>query len=324
MLILLWIVSGGWFWNKPKEIKATEILMDTTVAVKIYTRDVKKGKHIIEKAFEEARRIERIMEANKGNGELRRLNTRKRFGRFGISPELRDVIKAARSHYEMSGGAFDPTIAPVKWLWNFEDDGRVPSESEMQDAIRLVGFSRIELRGDSLQFDDLQTKLDLGGVAKGYVVDRMIDRLRQGGIQSIIINAGGDIATFGTKPGGEAWVIGLRHPRLPRTLVLSWNPYPAVATSGDYQRYFMENGRRYHHILDPKTGYPAEDCVSVTVWTTNAMVADILATTIFVLGPEKGIELAEKLENVETCIFYEKDGRVDKVLSSGVKGRIGI
>jgi thiamine biosynthesis lipoprotein len=321
---MTWAVSCGWnFWG-PAEVEATDFIMNTSVTVKIFVRGKKDGEKLIREAFVEAKRIEHIMEPLKGDGELQRLNARDRAGWFAVSPELRIVVEEAKRYYDLSDGAFDPTIAPVKWSWQFEEGGRIPGDDEMAENLKLVGMSHIDLRGDSLYFPDTATKLDLGGVAKGYAVDKMIALLEQRGVKSILVNAGGDILTRGKKPDDEDWVIGLRHPRLNKTIILSHNPHSAVATSGDYERYFMAEGVRYHHILNPETGYPARECISVTVWTDNAMDADILATTIFVLGPEKGLNLAERLDDVETCIFFEKNGTVGSAISSGIKGRIGL
>jgi len=318
----VWFFSGGWFWKKPVLVESTEIFMDTTFNVKIFIKDKKSGQRLIKEAFDEARRIEHIMEPVKGDGELKRLNTRTGNGWFGLSPELRAVMKQTFVYYERSGGAFDPTIAPVKWLWGFEDGGQVPDNIELKEKLDLVNLSLIELKSDSLRFKDSGTRLDLGGVAKGFAVDRMLAIIKRGGAKAVLVNAGGDIATYGKKPGDRNWVIGLRHPRLNRTIIMDAIPFPSVATSGDYERYFMENGVRYHHILDPVTGYPARDCISVTAWTTSAVAADILATTIFVMGQEKGLALAENLDNVETLIFFKSGGKVNSVMSSGIKGRI--
>ena len=318
----VWFFSGGWFWKKPVLVESTEILMNTTFNVKIFIKDKKSGQRLIKEAFDEARRIEHIMEPVKGDGELKRLNTRTGNGWIGLSPELRAVMKQAFVYYERSGGAFDPTIAPVKWLWGFEDGGQVPGDIELKEKLNLVNLSLIELKSDSLRFKDSGIRLDLGGVAKGFAVDRMLTVLKRGGATAVLVNAGGDIAMFGKKPGDRDWIIGLRHPRLNRTIIMDTIPFPSVATSGDYERYFMEDGIRYHHILDPVTGYPARECISVTAWTTSAMAADILATTIFVMGPGKGLALAENLDNVETLIFFESGGKVMSVMSSGIKGRI--
>jgi FAD:protein FMN transferase len=323
LMICTWFITGGWFWNRLKAVESTEIIMNTSVSVKIFVKDTDRGEKLIQKAFAEARRVEKIMESVQGDGELRRLNKRGLESWVAISPELSMVIRESYGYFKISDGAFDPTIAPVKWLWDFDNGGSVPSADELQRNLSYVGFSNIEIRGDSLRYRKKGTQIDLGGVAKGYAVDRMIQVLCDGGVESILVNAGGDIATYGTKPGGVNWVIAIRHPRMPRNLLIKSNPLSAVATSGDYQRYFMEDGVRYHHILDPSDGFPARGCISVTAWAESAMEADMLATTIFVLGPEKGIALAESLDNVETFIFYEKDGRVESLMSSGLKDRIG-
>jgi len=255
----------------------------------------------------------------KGDGELRRINNGAYDQWWKISPEFKTVLNCSMSFYEKSGGAFDPTIGAVKWLWDFENGGRIPLKNELVDALKTVGLSHLKVHSDSLCLGFPGTKLDFGGVAKGYIVDRMIMVLKEGGASAGLVNAGGNLYTFGKKPGGKDWVIGLKHPRNNKTLILKTVPLPAVATSGDYERYFIQDGVRYHHILNPSTGYPATGCASVTVWAKTAIEADILSTTIFVLGPEKGLELAENMENVETLIYYEKNGSVYNVGSSGVK-----
>lgn len=322
LMVTLWFFSGGWFWGKPVRVESTQILMDTTFIVTVYAKDRKTGEQLIRDAFEEARRIEHIMEPLKGDGELKRINDSIHEGWYVMSPDLRAVMEQSLKYYNLSGGVFDPTIAPVKWLWDFEDGGKVPSGDELKEKLKTVGMSLVELHGDSLRFKNSGMRLDLGGVAKGYTVDRMLDILRKEGSQSVLINAGGDIDMFGKKPGDEDWVIGLRHPRMNRTLILDTIPYPSVATSGDYERYFVENGERYHHILDPTTGYPARGCISVTVWASSATLADILSTTIFVLGPGKGLAFAESLGHVETLIFFEKNGKVESAMTSGIKGKV--
>jgi thiamine biosynthesis lipoprotein len=152
----------------------------------------------------------------------------------------------------------------------------------------------------------------------------MVSVLKEGGLNAGLVNAGGDIYSFGKKPGDRDWVIGVRHPRLSRTIVVETIRLPAVATSGDYERFFIKDGVRYHHIIDPENGYPAHGCISVTVWAMTAMDADILSTSIFVMGPEKGLAFAESRENVETLIFYEKNGKVEAVMSSGIRDKVNL
>ena len=286
LLIMCWFFSCGWFGNGLRLIESTEFLMSTNVTAKVYVDNQTDGEKLFDRIFAEAKRIERIMQPLEGDGELQRINSSAPNTSFELSPELKTVLDRAMYFYEQSGGVFDPTIAEVKWLWEFDKDGRIPSKDELAAALRTVGFSGITLDENTLKLGPNGTKIDLGGIAKGYMVDRIIALLKENGVESGLINAGGDIYTYGKKPNGDDWIIGMRHPRMDKSYVLDHIPLPAVATSGDYERYFIRDGIRYHHILDPATGYPARKSVSVTVWTETAMDADALATTIFVLGPE--------------------------------------
>ena len=322
LLAVLWFVTSGWFWGKPVRVQSTELFMDTSFTVTVFAKNKKTGERLINKAFSEAKRIEHIMEPLEGDGELRMLNARTEDSWRMMSPDLKTVLNRTFNYYKLSEGAFDPTIAPVKWLWDFKNGGRIPSERELGQELAFVGMSKIEIRGDSLRIRNPGVKLDLGGVAKGYTVDRMLSVLKSGGVYAGLVNAGGDIAMFGKKPDNKDWIIGLRHPRMNHTLSLGNMSYTAVATSGDYERFFIKDGVRYHHIINPSTGYPARGCMSVTTWAMSAMDADILSTTIFVMGPEKGLAFAEKLDNIEAAIFVEKDNKVGIVMTSGVKNRI--
>ncbi len=319
-----WLSVGGFFRNRLASVEKTEVIMDTSVTVKLFASSRREGERLIDLAFVEARRVERIMEPYKGDGELKRLNARDRAGSFPAEEELRMVLGASLDMTMQSHGAFDPTIGTVKQLWNFEEGGPVPPSARISEALAHVGPGRVAIKGDSIWFADPEVQLDLGGSAKGYAVDRMIAVLRDAGVESCLVNAGGDIRTAGEKPGGDPWVIAVRHPRMSRTLVMKPVPLPAVATSGDYERFFVENGIRYHHILDPKTGYPTRECASVTAWASTALEADILSTTIFVLGPEEGLAFAENRPDTEALIFYERDGELDAVMTSGIVGVIDL
>ncbi|MFC1607623.1 FAD:protein FMN transferase [Candidatus Latescibacterota bacterium] len=322
LLLVLGFISGGWFHRSPKRLSATNYLMDTSVTLTVYAMSKQEGELAIRKAFEEGARVERIMEARKGDGELKRINNDPGNSLRTVSDDLMTVLARSRHFYDESGGAFDPSIAKVKWLWDFEEKRTVPDEGEIREKLKATGFQKIEIDNSGILFTNPDTRLDLGGVAKGYAVDRIIAVLKKNGIQAGLVNAGGDIATFGKKPGGKDWEIGISHPRLSRLIRIRNIPLRAVATSGDYQRFFIQDGQRYHHILDPSTGYPAHDCISVTVWAKSAMDADALATAVFVLGPEKGLALIERLDDTETLIFYKEDDKVEALTSSGVKDNI--
>ena len=321
-LIVLGFLGGGWFRRTPQLFEATEFLMDTSVTIKVFAFSKREGNDLLRKAFDEASRVEHIMEPHKGDGELERINAAPGKEWHEISTDLEQVLDRSRYFYGLTDGAFDPTIGAVEWLWNFKEGNDVPPKQEIQEKLRSVGFTSIEMDKARIRFTNPDTQIDLGGVAKGYAIDRMIAVLRENGAKAALVNAGGNIATIGEKPGGKPWEIGVNHPRQSMTIRMGHIPFEAVATSGDYERFFMKDGVRYHHILDPTTGYPARGCISVTVWASNAMDSDILSTAIFVLVHEKGLEFAERLKDVETLIFYEQDGMVKAVMTPGVMGKV--
>lgn len=321
MMGAVWMLFGG-FMGTPQKIVSTDFFMNTNITITVYDCDRAKGEACIRKAFDEIARIEHVLEPLKGDGDLKRINAGPAGIWWEMNPDIREVLQRSRRFYDLSDGAFDPTIGPVKWLWDFENGGRIPDSGELARTLRLVDLRKVEVQGDRFRFGESGMKLDFGGIAKGYAVDRMAAVLRRNGIKSALVNAGGNIITIGKKPGNQDWVIGVRHPRRDETIRVEPEPNIAVATSGDYERFFMKDGVRYHHILDPKTGNPVRKCISATVWTDSAIDADVLSTTIFVLGPEKGLELAERLGKVDTLIFYEKDGRIETVMSPGVVGRV--
>ena len=331
IITLSWLLFGGWL-DTPQAVESTEFHMNTSISIKIFVADRARGKILLRKAFDEIARIEHVLEPLKGDGDLRRINTGPPGVWWDMNPDLKAVLSRSLYFYRIDDRVFDPTIGLVKWLWDFENGGKIPDPAELSRALKTVDLSKVEVQGDRFRFTVPGTNLDFGGVAKGYAVDRMAEILKKGGAISGLVNAGGNIVTFGKKPGkfsffgikqGEKdWVIGVRHPRKEEAILVEPAPYQAVATSGDYERFFMKDGIRYHHILDPRTGQPSRSSISATAWTTNAMDADILSTTLFILGPERGVELARKLGNVETLIFYEKDGRIGAAMTPGLTGRV--
>lgn len=316
-----WMLLGGCM-GAPQKIVSTDFSMNTIITITVYDRSRAKGEASIRKAFDEIERIEHVLEPLKGDGDLKRINAGPAGVWWEMNPDIRAVLERSGHFHDLTGGAFDPTIGPVKWLWDFENGGKIPDPGELAGALRLVDLGKVEIRGNRFRFAEQGMKLDFGGIAKGYAVDRMAEVLRRNGIKSALVNAGGNIITIGRKPGNKEWTIGVRHPRKDDAILVEPAPRIAVATSGDYERFFIENGVRYHHILDPKTGRPVQRCISATVWTDTAIDADALSTAIFVLGPEKGVELAKRLGNVETLIFYEKDGRLETAMSPGVIGKV--
>jgi thiamine biosynthesis lipoprotein len=235
-----------------------------------------------------------------------------------VTATLRTALKVA----EASGGSFDPTILPLIRIWSFDTGGRLPAPGQIEEARRLVDFRRLEIRADGRAGLPPGFGLDLGGIAKGAVVDLLAGYLEQGGHRDYLIEAGGDILLSGLKQGGKQWVIGIRHPRKSQGFlgVVSLGERGkklSIVTSGDYERYFIEDGVRYHHILDPATGYPARGLVSVTIVATTCTEADALATAVFVLGMDKGLALLARWPGAEGLLVAEREGRLEARTTSG-------
>ncbi|MBQ5992046.1 MAG: FAD:protein FMN transferase [Clostridia bacterium] len=206
-----------------------------------------------------------------------------------VNPETADLLRLAIEIGERSGGAFDVTIAPLSGMWDFSaNEPVVPDQAALQEAAKRVDYRNIVVEGNTVTLKN-GAEIDLGGIAKGYIADRVADYLREQGVTSACINMGGNVVTIGTKPDGSPWSIGVRDPngtpeQSEEVLKLS---DATVVTSGNYERFFEIDGVRYHHILDPKTGMPvANGLASVTIVGTSSALCDALSTACFVLGEE--------------------------------------
>lgn len=253
-------------------------------------------------AFDEIKRIEDQMDIHKNNSEISRLNKEGRLDT--ASSELIYVINRSIHFSRISAGAFDITIHPILELWrNKINSGSYPADQEINDTLTLVNYRNITVKNDTVGFELEGMSIDLGGVAKGYAVDRAVEVLRKQGFDSGFVDAGGDGMFFGTKPDGLPWIVGLRNPdNKTESIIVLKILDMAVATSGNYERYFNESAR-LSHISDPRTGYSSQNLISATVIAASAMEADALATAVFVLGPEEGIELIEKTEDTEALLI---------------------
>ncbi len=242
-----------------------------------------------------------------------------------VSPDTIAVLERADAAYRLSGGVFDLTVGPLVSLWGFgpqdiaalgtpADQRRTspPSQSEIDAARRLVDWSAVtwDKTAGTATLARPGMTLATGGIAKGYALDEAARILREAGVRRAVIDAGGSLYLLGSKAGGEPWRIGLRHPRQDGYLgTLAVPADESVSTSGDYERYFESGGVRYHHILDPATGWPARGTIAVSVVAPDAAEADALSTALFVLGPEKGLALASSLPGVE-ALFVDDTGRI--------------
>lgn len=235
-----------------------------------------------------------------------------------VTATLRLAVEVAGA----SGGAFDPTILPLMRAWSFDTGGRLPEPAEIEQARRRVDFRRLAIEADGRIGLPPGFGLDLGGIAKGAVVDLLGGHLEQLGHRDYLIEAGGDILISGLKQGSKQWVIGIRHPRrsqgfLGLVSLGERGKKLSIVTSGDYERFFIMDGVRYHHILDPATGYPARGLVSVTILAPSCAEADALATAVFVLGMERGLALLARWPGAEGLLVAEREGRLEARLTAG-------
>lgn len=294
------------FCNKPEEYEETRLLLGTYVRIKVYKVDKEQVKKAVDKAFKEIARIDSLTSTFDEQSEVSRLN---REGKGVLSPELKEMIEVSLSISEISKGAFDITLYPLENLWGFYNgDYRIPSPSEIEESLKKIDYHNLLLEGDSLFLNG--TEIDLAGIAKGYAVDRAVEVLKREGVSTGLVDAGGDIRVFGNKRGG--FKIGLKHPRREGIFRVFTIKDEAIATSGDYEKFFIKDNQRFCHIIDPSSGYPANRCLSATIVCTNAITADALATALFVLGPKKGITLAQSLKK-KVFFIYEEGGKLKEI-----------
>lgn len=230
-----------------------------------------------------------------------------------VSEETAELIELALKYSMLSDDAFDITLAPYSILWDFQNNtGNVPSDEEIVEAGKHTGLSNLHVDGTTVTLDDPEGAIDLGGIAKGYIADRVKDLLLSEGIDSALINLGGNVLAVGTKPDGFNWKIGIRKPFADASDLSAVVPVTdqSVVTSGTYERYFEVDGTIYHHILDPATGYPIQNGLqSVTILSDSSADGDALSTTCFVMGLTDGLELVESLDGIE-AMFITDDGEL--------------
>ncbi|MBW2989765.1 FAD:protein FMN transferase [Candidatus Woesearchaeota archaeon] len=304
--IFFLLLLAGCSSSKKTELKKE--MMGTEVSITVYHEDRGEAEKAIGMAFDEIARIESAMSAYINSSEVYMLN---RDGKIeGASDELTYVIGRSLRYGDISKGSFDITVQPILDLYKhtFEELGRPPTEGEVRESLDFVGYEGIFIRNRDIEFTRPGMKITLGGIAKGYIIDKAAASLEKNGIENALINAGGDIRASGSKMG-EEWNIALQNPRKKQDYItiIPLNNM-SVATSGDYERFFDDSGD-FHHIIDPRTGYSADELMSVTVIAEKAMDADALSTSAFVLGKEEGLNLIESIDGAE-CLMITRDKKI--------------
>jgi thiamine biosynthesis lipoprotein len=323
VIFLLFALLGSlaqqhWTGDRSQQLSRSRILMGTVVEISAHGADLGRLEAAVTAAFEEIARIERLMHPTGEGSDVARLTASSQGTE--VAPETAEVIALGLRVAALSGGAFDMGLGRLKGLWGIESEApRVPAPEEVRQALTGTGPDGLRLDGLRVEKATATLAVDLGAIAKGYAIDRAAEVLRKAGIDSAAINAGGDIRLIGGH-SGRPWRIAIQHPRdADRQLATLELADLAVVTSGDYERFFERDGVRYHHIFDPRTGYPAGLCQSVTIVTPSAALADALSTAVFVLGPEAGLALLQHFPEAEGLIVAA-DGTPQ--MTPGLQGRL--
>ncbi|MCK4536847.1 MAG: FAD:protein FMN transferase [Desulfuromonadales bacterium] len=318
ILVLLALVLAGTWWRlqpEPGQLREVRLLLGTTIEIVAEHPDADRLEDAVAAAFDEIQRLEWLMDPQRPDSDVARLSATEKS--LKVAPETARVVELGLDVARRSDGAFDLSLGRLKALWGLDGSTpQVPGAQEIAAALQGIGPEALQLEGLEILKSDPGLSIDLGGVAKGFAVDRAVAVLGEHGVTSAAVNAGGDMYLLGSR-GKRPWRIGIQHPRKSGAVLTSVEASNlAVVTSGDYERFFEQDGRRYHHLFDPQSGYPADACQSVTVLADSVALADALATALFVLGPERGLELLSAYAGVEALIIAG-DGRMHP--SSGWK-----
>src|SRR5271170_5228425 len=288
-------------------------IMGTRITVELWSEDKEKADHAIDAVLDEMRRLDDSMSTYKPTSEVSQVIAKAADGPMHISKELFDLLVTAKEYSVITDGAFDITYASVGYMYDFRKHVR-PNEEQINKALPAVNFRHVLLdaKNQTVQFSQKGVRIDLGGIAKGYSVDGGIEVLKSLGYTRAYVSAGGDSRIIGDR-FGKPWMVGIRDPRKGEGEVITRIPLvnAAISTSGDYERFFDEGGVRYHHIIDPHTGHSASKVRSATVIGPYATRTDGLSKTAFVLGPEKAMEIYNRIDDID-AIIVKLDGRIVK------------
>ncbi|NDV43764.1 FAD:protein FMN transferase [Flagellimonas sediminis] len=299
--------------SKLQVFQRTLKLMGSRFDLTVVAENQAKGEEYLDMAIAEITRIERLISSWDPNSQTSMINKNAGVAPVKVDRELFNLIERAIKISKLTQGAFDISYASMDRIWKF--DGSVmemPSEEAIKQSVAKVGYQNIEMdpENSTVFLKKEGMKIGFGAIGKGYAADMAKALLLKNGVFSGIINASGDLNAWGTQPDGKDWMVAIVNP-LNKEKVFSWLPVrdQAVVTSGNYEKFIILNGERYTHIIDPRTGYPSKGVRSATIFTKNAELADALATSIFVMGVETGVDFVNQLKGVE-CIIVDDDNKI--------------
>lgn len=303
----------------PSESLSSELYaMDTVMTLTAYGPNAQTA---LTAAENEITRLDTLFSISSENGDIYRVN---QYGEGDLSEDSLTLLSSALNYYNETDGIFDCTIEPVMEAWGFTTQNyRVPEQTELDDLLSRVDASCISLSGNHVTLPE-NVRLDLGGIAKGFTSARVMNVFAENGVTSGIISLGGNVQTLGKKPDGSLWRVGVQDPvNQDDMFAIVEVADEAVITSGAYQRYFEQDGIHYHHIIDPRTGYPADNgLISVTIISPDGTLADALSTSLFIMGPEKAVAFWQNHRNQFDAILMTNDG--DILVTSGLADRCQI
>lgn len=302
-LIMAFIIITHTACGGEEPVSKSDFCLDTACDIAIYD-DMKKSdaEDILEEAFALMRDYENLLSRTVSGSDVAKIN--EAGGKVTkISKDTAEVIEMAGKVSAASGGVFDITIGKVTDVWDFKSEKpQVPNESELTSALLHIDYQNIAISGDKITLKDPEAEIDLGGVAKGYIADKVCEFLEEKGVTSAVINLGGNVVAIGEKSESTPWTIGIERPFTDRTEIIGTIQVTdaTVVTSGIYERNFEENGVIYHHILDPATAYPAKtdlEAVTITAVKGNSGLCDAISTACLILGKDKAVSFIEKMQD---------------------------
>jgi len=310
--------------SPPALVERSRVSMGSELHLTAWTSDEATATAAFEAVFAEFDRLDALMSVWREGSDIVRLNAAAGVAPVQVSRDVRDVLLDARRMSEWTGGKFDVTFGALSGLWKFDhdQDGTVPSRAEVLAKLPLIDYEKlvVDQRAGTAFLMQKGMRAHLGGIGKGYAVDRGVAILRERGLRDFMIQSGGDLFVAGSR-GDRPWRVGIRDPRGPAESSFAALDLTdaAMSTSGDYERFFIKDGKRYHHIIDPDVGEPAKGSRSVTIVAARSVLADGLSTGVFLVGPDKGMALIERLPGVEGVIVTEKN---NVLVSSGLANRL--
>ena len=312
-LLFLLLLAAALFagCTRARTVQKTEAIMGTDVTITVVARSTDEGEASIEAGMAELRRLDAMMSLYKDTSEITKVNLAAGKEPVHVSPEMIEVVEQAAKVSHLSGGVFDLTIGPLVVLWQMRlKEGGVPTDSEIARVRSLVDYRNIvvDKKASTIFLKKSGMIMDFGGM-KGYMADRVADLFRKRGVTNAVIAVAGDIWALGHRDDGKPWRIGVQHPRdHDKTLTILDLSDKYVSTSGDYERFVIREKKRYHHIIDPRTGKPSTGVISVTLIGDKGALIDPLAKVPFILGPKEGMNIVKKLD--AQAIIVDDEGTV--------------